>query len=116
MGAPALSVTTFCARNRAQQAAPLPNQILRSALMLPRECKDHAGASLRQRSCVVFVLPPRPLRETAVAGSISVEGLDAEAVLLVLLGHADEVAQPLLELLRAVAGGVQEGDADALVG
>jgi hypothetical protein len=36
-----------CARNRARQAAPLPNQILRSALLLPREMKDHAGASLR---------------------------------------------------------------------
>src|SRR5687767_8008152 len=27
----------FCARSPARQAAPLPNQILRSALLLPRE-------------------------------------------------------------------------------
>ena len=49
-GRPALSVTTFCARNRARQAAPLPNRILRSALRFPREGKDHAGASLLRNS------------------------------------------------------------------
>jgi hypothetical protein len=36
-GRPTLSVTAFRARNCARRAAPLPNQILRSALLPPRE-------------------------------------------------------------------------------
>src|SRR5688572_18430928 len=55
--ASALSATTFCARNRARRAAPLPDPILRSALRLPREGRITRGAPLGMTAilpCGVF--------------------------------------------------------------
>jgi hypothetical protein len=42
-GRPALSVTTFRAMDPARQAAPLPDQILRSALLPPRASEGSRG-------------------------------------------------------------------------
>lgn len=40
----------------------------------------------------------------------------AESVLLILLGHFDEVAQAFLELLGSFSGTVNKTDPDPLVG
>jgi hypothetical protein len=73
-GRPALSVTAFRARNRARQAAPLPNRILRSALLLSREGKDHAGASLRMTAILM-----RSVFSDSVSASEDVQELPALA-------------------------------------